>query len=172
MDRKSKKDVEAIIAQVEFRDRTFVVLDKGDGYLLQMRYRDADVITGEITDQHTRKWYVSPWATESEIVQTALKCVLTSQEHIGREFFLYKREKVYGPHLNVNDLIAVARSGRLREERRQPPGADVGAKPSAKWAVVPHAFIRHEHVEYCRLCEMRETNSIHDLPEPGAEGRR
>jgi hypothetical protein len=166
MEKKNLKEVLAIVSAVEFRDRRFIVLEKGDGFLLQMQYRDMDVITGEIAEQHTRKWYVSPYATESEIVQTMLKCVLTSQEHIGREHFLYKGEKVYGPHLNVNDLITVAKQGRLREERRTPPGADVGP-PSVRWQRAPHAYVPYDHVAYCKLCEQAEGNPIHDQPRQG-----
>lgn len=124
--------VRDIVGRVVFKDRWFVVMAKGDGFLLQMRYKEEDVVTGILAEQHTRKWYISRYATESEIVQTALKCVLTSQEHIGREGFFYRGVKVYGPHLNVNDLIRLVQLGEegagsgLREQRRTPPGADVG----------------------------------------------
>lgn len=123
---KSTFEVRAIVSQIRFRDRSFVVLQKGDGFLLQMRYMEPDVRTGAMAEQHTRKWYISRFATESEIVQTALKCVLTSQEHIGREHFLYQGVKVFGPHLDVNDLIRLVRQGELDEQRRLPPGPDVG----------------------------------------------
>ncbi len=124
--------VRDIVERVAFRDRWFVVVAKGDGFLLQMRYKEEDVQTGELAEQHTRKWYISRYATESEIVQTALKCVLTSQEHIGREHFLYRGVKVYGPHLNVNDLIRLVEMGELDEQRRTPPGPDVGPRKKAK----------------------------------------
>jgi hypothetical protein len=45
-----------------------------------------------------------------EIVQTALKCVLTSAEHRVRESFTYGGKRCYGPHFHVNALAAIAES--------------------------------------------------------------
>ena len=43
-------------------------------------------------------------ATRSEVVQTALKCVLTSVEHEARESFTYRGRAIFGPHLDVDVL--------------------------------------------------------------------
>lgn len=165
--KKTFEEVKEIIDQVSFKDRLFKVLKKGDGFLIQMQYIEADVRTGKMARQHTRKWYVSPWATESEIVQTALKCVLTSQEHIGREHFRYMGEKLYGPHMNVRDLIDMVTSNRLKEERRDPPGADVGVPEHNpfEWAAIPHEFQQKGHTNSCKLCDQLEENSIHQMEE-------
>ncbi len=165
--KKMFEDIKTIIDQVAFKDRLFKLLKKGDGFLLQMQYIETDVLTGKMAKQHTRKWYISPWATESEIVQTALKCVLTSQEHIGREHFKYMGEKVYGPHNNVRDLVELTRAGRLKQERRDPPGTDVGVadrNPFA-WTAVRHEYQPHEHSNFCRVCEQSEENPVHESEE-------
>lgn len=60
--------------------------------------------------QNGRKWYVSPHATESEVVQTALKAVLTAAEHELREAFTYHGAALYSPHFDVHALIDAARS--------------------------------------------------------------
>ncbi len=57
-----------------------------------------------------RKWRLSPWMTKSEIVQTALMAVLAAEEHEVREHFQYKGEAIYGPHYNVDDLVALKRT--------------------------------------------------------------
>lgn len=89
---------------------------------LQGRYMERDVETGKETMQQTRRWLVSPESTASEVVQTALKCVLTSAEHRVREHFLYKSRAIFGPHYDVDALLKVvdekARRGSAEPEGR------------------------------------------------------
>ena len=63
--------------------------------------------------QYTRKWPLSQYMVKSEVVQTALKCVLTSVEHRVREHFLYKGERIFGPHFDVEALYELAKNRRL-----------------------------------------------------------
>lgn len=63
--------------------------------------------TGEPCEQYTRKWYVSRESTRSEIVQTCLKCVLTSVEHEARENFTYRGRTIFAPHYDVDTLYRV-----------------------------------------------------------------
>ena len=49
--------------------------------------------------------------TDSEIVGTAFKAVLTAIEHEARERFTFKGVPVYDSHLNVHKLV------ELRQER-------------------------------------------------------
>lgn len=51
--------------------------------------------------------HISEHATESEIVQTALKCILTSAEHNVREHFTYGGTLVFGPHINISKLLSL-----------------------------------------------------------------
>jgi len=102
---KTFEEVREIVFRVKFRYMRITAIDKNGTWFLQVQYEDNDVSSGENKEQHGRKWYISPYATESEIVQTAFKAVLTSQEHIAREWFTYKGRRVFQPHYNVNDLI-------------------------------------------------------------------
>lgn len=58
--------------------------------------------------QFTRRWLIRPDASTSEIVQTALKCVLTALEHEAREQFLYRDRAVFGPHHDVDALWEIS----------------------------------------------------------------
>lgn len=78
----------------------------GDGWYLRVEF---DTPTGR---QHGRKWYVSRHSTESELVQTALKAVLTAAEHEIRETFRYRHRTVFAPHFDVNGLMELADAGR------------------------------------------------------------
>lgn len=54
-----------------------------------------------------RKWLLSHWMVDSEIVSTCLKAILTFAEHEIREAFRYRGCPVYGPHISVDALAEV-----------------------------------------------------------------
>ena len=103
----SRKEVEEILSGVKFMDRTFRLLDKGDGWLLQMQYMEPDIEKpgSEPVLQSTRKWYVSPFMTPSEVVETAWACVCRSMLHVASEHFTYKGRRVYSQHFDVETRI-------------------------------------------------------------------
>lgn len=103
----NKLEVELILCGVKFMDRTFRLLDKGDGWLLQMQYMEADVLKPESDPelQSTRKWYISPFMTESEVVETAWACVQRSMLHVASEHFTYLGKRVYSQHFDVHTRL-------------------------------------------------------------------
>ena len=107
------EEMRAVVAQIRFEDYSFEVGEKNGVPYLRASYTEPDIITHEPTLQRTRKWMLSSHAVKSELVQTAFKCVLTSMEHRAREGFLYKGERVYGPHFDVEALVEIARQKRL-----------------------------------------------------------
>ncbi|WP_293222251.1 hypothetical protein [Ottowia sp.] len=54
----------------------------------------------------------------SELVQTALKCVLTSVEHETREQFRFRGQAIFGPHFNVEQLATLCKQGDQALEAR------------------------------------------------------
>lgn len=98
--------------------RLEILADDGEAHPYMIgRYEEACVLTGVAATQATRKWRLSPHMTRSEIVQTALKLVLTSAEHRVREHFLYRGQRVYGPHFDVDGLYELAAQGALDKRR-------------------------------------------------------
>jgi uncharacterized membrane protein (UPF0182 family) len=94
----------------------FIIGDKNGVLYLQAHYPEPDVYASEKPNmQHTRKWMLSEHMTRSELVQTALKCVLTSAEHRVREQFTYKGKRIYGPHLDCEVLVKIAGATDVRE---------------------------------------------------------
>lgn len=110
---KDADDVQEILDLIRYPEYEFAVSNAEGRLYLQARYKEPCVVTGADEYQYTRKWYISQEATKSEIVQTALKCVLTSAEHRVREHFTYKGELVFGPHFDVDALADLARARRL-----------------------------------------------------------
>lgn len=117
----SKLEVELILASIKFMDRTFRVIDKGnDVWLLQMQYMEADVEKpdSEPVLQGTRKWYISPFMTESEVVETVWLCVQRSMLHVASEHFTYYGKRVYSQHFDVHARLEMCAEHRF--DAREP----------------------------------------------------
>lgn len=89
-----------------------LVASNGPTYL-QARFMAPCAVGGEVQEQTTRKWLLSPHMTTSELIQTAFKCVLTSVEHEAREQFKYRGASIFGPHFDVEALVDIHRANRL-----------------------------------------------------------
>ena len=111
----TKEHIQACLNDVEFLDRKFHVMEKGDGFLIQMSYMEADVEHPELgpQEQKTRKWYASPYMTESELVETVWAMVVRSQMHVTAEHFKYKGRRVYSPHFDVQARIEMCDAERF-----------------------------------------------------------
>ena len=57
--------------------------------------------------------------TKSEIVQTALMAVLAAEEHETREAFLYRGQRIFSPHYDVDQLVKLRQTGSS-EDLREP----------------------------------------------------
>lgn len=74
--------------------------DEAKHYYLQVHFTDS------VGDSYGgRKWLLSSYMTDSEIVQTALLAVLTAEEHEAREQFTYLDEPIFAPHLDIDKLF-------------------------------------------------------------------
>jgi hypothetical protein len=112
--------VRAVLACIEYPEYKLAVTVDGRGEMfLQGSYDEPDIEAPDAgpVRQLTRRWFISPHMTRSEIVQTAFKCVMTSMEHRVREHFKYRGQLVFGPHFNVDDLYALASS--TKPEKRE-----------------------------------------------------
>jgi len=90
-----------------------VIHDSRGAIFLRGSYEEADVDTGVKEMQLTRRWFLSPEMTKSEIVQTVFKCVMTSMEHRCREWFRYRSKAVFGPHFDVDALWDICADGKF-----------------------------------------------------------
>lgn len=103
-----------LLLRVTYKNWVLRARAEGRGFLLYATFRAED---GK--QWRSRKWYVSTHASTSEVLQTALKCVLTAEEHETREAFLVDGRPVFGPHYDVGQLVELcdAEAFDLREER-------------------------------------------------------
>lgn len=72
------------------------------GAAIDFQYAEADVNNPKApVSQVTRAWIAHPAMTVDDIIRTAHKCLLGSQEHRLDEHFLYEGRRVYDPHRKV-----------------------------------------------------------------------
>lgn len=74
------------------------------------------VLTG--SEWKGRWWRLSPHMTDGEIVQTAFKAVQTFMEHEVREAFTFDGVAVFGPHLDIHELVKLHKEGKAVRERK------------------------------------------------------
>jgi hypothetical protein len=98
-----------LLSLCAFNDWQFVAGEMGDGFYLQVRFKDCAA-----KEWSGRKWYVSRHSTRSEVVQTAFKAVLTAVEHEAREQFTYWGTAIFGPHFDVEALLDIAEKKDVR----------------------------------------------------------
>lgn len=105
-------DIKHIVAEIRYKDWNFDILEGRNDIadwptspMLRVRFTDPE--SGEI--QKGRKWLLSYHMTKSEVVLTALKAVLTAEEHESRELFRYRGSKIFNPHIDVDKMVELTR---------------------------------------------------------------
>ena len=104
-------ELRRILSRVTFRDWRWRVMDKGDGFLIQVAFDADDCDTGCKAEQRGRKWYVSAHACLTEVVQTAYAAVERAVIHEVKEDFKYRGRRIYDPHGHVESLVAAVDHG-------------------------------------------------------------
>lgn len=98
------------VKDIQYKALNFLVTEAdADGCFIQLAGWLSDNQTGENEYQLGRKWYMPFDKPASEIVSTVFLAVQTWEEHETREQFLYCGESIYSPHLNVGQLMEIAR---------------------------------------------------------------
>lgn len=102
--------------RVPYRDWQFeVIAEPEKDIFIKVRFKAADPDTGNEQSWSGRKWVVSIHSTESEIVTTCLKAVLTAEEHEAREQFKFCGKPIFNPHLDVRWMRENASKLDVRE---------------------------------------------------------
>jgi hypothetical protein len=91
---------------------------------IQVRAYVENADTGRSGWSTGRKYGVSDYATDSEIVQTAFLACLQWETHECHEFFKYKGHKIFNPHYSAEGLVKIAKEVPL--DTRPDPVGDTG----------------------------------------------
>jgi hypothetical protein len=75
---------------------------------LQVKYGAPCTKTGETKDWGGRKWYLSQFMTDDEIVKTAFAAFKTVVEHEIMEGFKVDNIILFNPHIHFEELLKVS----------------------------------------------------------------
>lgn len=130
MDETFEQRLERIIGSIELAEDFALVYDQDTSffdaegnpagrYFLQVGCWRMDTFTKKMGWGWGGKAYLSPHASDSELVQTAFGLYKAFWEHEARETFKWDGRRVFGPHIATEALWEVAR----RVDIRKPEGA-------------------------------------------------
>jgi hypothetical protein len=109
----TKESIIEIVSNIKYLNWKFYIGSDNDKFYLQCKFTIEDSYTKILNSQSGRKWYLSLHMTKNEIVQTAFKAVLTAIEHEARESFLYKEERIFGPHYDIEELVNLCKNKKI-----------------------------------------------------------
>ncbi len=98
------KSIKNLINQVSYKDYEFNIFKKGDAFLIQVQFMGTDTDTGKVELQKCRKWYISAYSCDSEVVRSCFLAIRQAEEHELTENFKYKGIQVFNPHLDMDKL--------------------------------------------------------------------
>jgi len=109
----SNNRLEHLVSQVTCGKFEFIVrYDNGRGYI-QIQCNDTCTTTGNPYRWNGRKWFLSEYMTDSEIVQTCWAAAKMAMEHELRETFKWDGEPIYRPHFDIKALHEISRNNRV-----------------------------------------------------------
>lgn len=108
-----KHHLRKVLSFVTYPKVDFCIVVKNDMFFIQVRCDSKCNTTGAPYQWKGRKWFVSSHSTDSEIVQTCFKAIITALEHEAREKFMFLGQPVFRPHLDVYDLFDLSMRGKI-----------------------------------------------------------
>lgn len=100
-----------ISENVKYKDGwEFYIGEKSGCMFLQIRFEAKCHSTGNIELQTCRKYQLSEFMTETEIVRTCFIAVCRAEMHEIEELFKYRGQDIYNSHINVNKLAQFCES--------------------------------------------------------------
>lgn len=108
------KDIFSILQQVSYPGLSFHLDKKAENVvLLQVIGYIPCTNSGEIQEQCGRKWYISPYMTDSEVVQTCFLAVKTFLLHEVHENFKYQGQPIFRPHFDIDALWELSYNNQI-----------------------------------------------------------
>jgi hypothetical protein len=106
--------VTAVLDRITFPGLEFDVGAKQSTIWLRVRCPDGVcTVTGKPFPWTGRKWIISRYMTDTEIVLTTFKAILTAYEHEAREQFKVDGHAILDSHYSVDDMVNLAQSATL-----------------------------------------------------------
>lgn len=104
------EQIKEVVTQVRYLDWDILVRVDGERPYIQVYGHGPDPNEGmKNASWSSRKWFVSPHMCKNEIIRTAYKAIQAAVEHEMNEFFLYRGQQIFSPHMNYDitaDMMA------------------------------------------------------------------
>lgn len=89
----------------------------GDVYLIVECHEGTCNVTGKPISWKGRKWRLSPFMTDGEVVQTAFMAIMAANEHETRDKFTYRGVSVFDPNYDIEKLVELRKQPDALKER-------------------------------------------------------
>ena len=106
-------EIQNLLRNISYKDWDIVFREEGARPYLQIQFMAPDSFTGVVERQYCRKWMLSRFMTDSEIVRTAYKAIEAAVIHELQEEFKFLSEPVYRPHIDVMALHEISKQNRI-----------------------------------------------------------
>ncbi len=83
-------------------------LSGGGRIFIQILFSAPCQKTGEFKERRGRKWYLSDYMTEDEVIKTAFAALKAVVEHEVMEGFKFNKVPVFNPHVSYTALLRVS----------------------------------------------------------------
>jgi hypothetical protein len=115
---KTFQDFADVITRIDYPGFDIGVHESGNDLYLQISCWEGTCnITGKPMCWQGRKWRLSPYMTDGEVVQTAFMAVMAANEHETREKFTYRGVTVFDPHYDIEKLVELRKQPDALKER-------------------------------------------------------
>jgi hypothetical protein len=117
MDDQIAARVQRVLERLEYPGYSFILRYAGGYFYLQVQCTALCNVENVPIQWKGRKWLLSEHMLDGELVQTALKAVLTALEHEAREKFKYRGAAIFSPHYDIEKLVALHERPDSTKER-------------------------------------------------------
>jgi hypothetical protein len=104
----TQNEIKEILKNIEFSLFEVLfdvdIMEKGDGFLLQLSAHIENNETGKKEQQKGAKYYISSHAIKDEVILTTWKACQDYIIHEAREQFKYKNQTIFQPHYSMDQL--------------------------------------------------------------------
>ena len=107
---RSLENLTRVVARVTYKDWKITVRtdEESNRAYVQVTFNGPNIENGiekgPAVEQRCRKWMLSYYMTDTEIVKTVYKAIEAAVLHEMQEQFLYRSSPIYNPHIDVEEL--------------------------------------------------------------------
>ena len=113
----TRNTITELVKQLSFNKWRFHLGFNHDVPYLQVKFLAPCNVTGRLELQSCRKWMLSYYMCDEEIVSTGLKAVLAAVEHEAREQFKWRGQPIYRPHYSLDALYEISKHDKVDKRK-------------------------------------------------------